>query len=104
MVDLRTSEETASAQRAVAMKKQEADCIKALEEKVEKLSRTVAEAELHGNKAAAEEKQVLVYHEKAAKEVEKANDMIKQLRSKFKNLLGPGKPSHAVEGRETTNS
>jgi plasmid stabilization system protein ParE len=53
------------------------------------LSRTVAEAELHGNKAAAEERQVLAYHEKAAKEVEKANDMIKQLRSKFKNLLGP---------------
>lgn len=99
VVDLRTSEETASAQRAVAMKKHEADCIKALEEKVEKLSRTVAEAELHGNKAAAEERQVLAYHEKAAKEVEKANDMIKQLRSKFKNLLGPGKPSHAVEGR-----
>jgi len=91
VVDLRTSEETASAQRVVGMRGQEADNLKAIEEKVEKLGLAVVEAEKHNSKTAMEEKEVMMEHEKAVKDLEKAKEVMDHFRKKFKDLLGPGK-------------
>ena len=90
VVDLRTSEETASAQRAAAMKEQDTANLMDLEEKAEKLSQAVAEAEKQSSKAAAEENECAALHEKTLIDVEKAKSSMQQLRNKFKDLLSPG--------------
>jgi hypothetical protein len=89
--DLRTSEETASAQRAAAVKEHEALAVMELEQTAKKLSQAVVVAEKNSSKAIAEEQESTSIHEKTLKEVEKAKTMMQQLRTKFKHLLTPGK-------------
>ena len=91
VVDLRTSEKTASEQRAAAMKEQEAAAVMELEQTVTKLTDAVAAAEKQASLAMAEEKESTSSYEKALKDVEKAKSMMQQLRNKFKHLLMPGK-------------
>lgn len=92
VVDLRTSEKTASEQRAAAVKEQEAAAVVELEQTATKLSDAEAAAEKQSSLAMAEEKESASLHEKAWKDLEKAKTMMQQLRNKFKHLLTPGKP------------
>lgn len=91
VVDLRTSEETASAQRDAALKEQETKVLQALQDKVDLLGRQAAEAEAVNQKAAAELKEVESIHEKAKRDVAKAESTIEHFRTKYQKYLGPGK-------------
>lgn len=89
--DMRTSDETASIDRAIAMREQEEANISELEGKLEELSKLSAEADKALARAEAEEKQCKLAHENSVKELSNVSKILEDFRTKFKNYLNAGK-------------
>ena len=91
VTDLRTSENTASVQRAASMKEQEESNLQGLEQKIVELSALASEAEATLNRAESEEKECKTAVDRGAEELEKAKKIQQEFRAKFAAYLGPGK-------------
>ena len=91
ITDLRTSFETASSQRAKALKGQDDVLIHALEAKVSELSQQVAEGEKKLKDMEALEKNQTNQVRVKSDEVQTAMRIQEEFKNSFKRFLGPGK-------------
>jgi vacuolar-type H+-ATPase subunit H len=90
VTDLRTSEETASAQRAHATREFDASQIAELETKCKELLSKVNEAEAAVSKLQEKEREGTAAVENACSDVAKAKRMQDEFMTKFRNYIGPG--------------
>jgi len=91
VTDLRTSDQTASSQRAASALEQEESNLKGLEQKIVELSALANEAEATLNRAGAEEQDAKTALQKTIQECEKAKKIQQEFRTKFSGYLGPGR-------------
>jgi hypothetical protein len=89
--DLRTSEETASSHRVVAVQEQEESQVKEFEAKVAEMSKMAVDAENAYTKVVQEEKEQMAAVLAAEEVVKKAMRIQEEFKQKFKSFLGPGK-------------
>ncbi|CAB9501781.1 Catalyzes the transfer of the gamma-phosphate of ATP to D-galactose to form alpha-D-galactose-1-phosphate (Gal-1-P) (By similarity) [Seminavis robusta] len=89
VTDLRTNENTASAQRAASIREQEDASLQQLEKKIVELSSLASEAETTLSRAENEEKEAKAAVDTGAAELEKAKQIQLDFRTKFANYLGP---------------
>lgn len=90
VTDLRTSEETASAQRAHATREFDSSQIAELEAKCKELLSKVNEAEAAVSKLQEKEREGAAAVENACSDVAKAKRMQDEFMTKFRNYIGPG--------------
>jgi hypothetical protein len=90
VVDLRTSEQSASSTRELCLRDQEELNVVELEQKATNLGLIAAEAEKAASKAYDEEKVALNNHENAVKALQKCKSTQQQFTTKFRNFFGPG--------------
>jgi hypothetical protein len=93
VTDLRTSEETASAQRAHATREFDASQIAELETKCKEFLSKVNEAEAAVSKLQEKEREGTAAVENASSDVAKAKRMQDEFMTKFRNYIGPGTQS-----------
>lgn len=91
VTDLRTSEETASNQRATAIREQEEASLADLERKSSKLSTLSMESEKNAVRADSDVKECMSAVEAAGKDVEKARKTLQDLQTKCRDYISPGK-------------
>jgi hypothetical protein len=91
MTDLRTSEETASLQRATAVTDKELAELGELQKKVKELATTVHEAEKNLAKLEKQEQDITPKVQEAIKDAEQKKIGLQNFRNKFSRYLGPGK-------------
>jgi hypothetical protein len=89
VADLRTSEQTASSHRAIAVEEQEESNMAELEKKVAELNNMAVEAETAMSRTETEKKESTEAVEGAVKELEKAKRMLDEFKTKFRNFLSP---------------
>lgn len=94
--DLRTSEESASACRAAAVREFEEKELAGLEKKYRDLMNTVGEAEKACAAAQKDEQECMKALQTTEKEVAKATRCQDDFRNKLRNYLGPGTFCHAA--------
>lgn len=94
IADLRTSEETASSQRANSVRDIEVSEMELLQKKCVELNKVLAETEKEIMKVQSEEKECLTAAEAASKEVAKARRCQDDFRNKFRGYFGQGTLSH----------
>jgi hypothetical protein len=94
MTDLRTSDETASMQRAEAAHEQEEAGLQDLETKTAEVATQITASENALAQAEKEEKDCSVKVDEAVKDSEKSKRNMANFRTKFSRYLGPGKCSH----------
>jgi hypothetical protein len=87
VADLRTSEDTASSHRALAMQEQEESNMAELEKKVADLNTMATEAETAMTRTETEKQECIVAVDAAVKELEKAKRMLEEFKTKFRNFL-----------------
>lgn len=90
MTDLRTSDETASAQRAAAVQEQEETEISDLENKVAETTSAVGNADNNLARMEKEEKDTTAKVKEAIKDYETKKMSLQNFRTKFSRFLGPG--------------
>lgn len=91
MTDLRTSEETASLQRATAVTDKELAELGELQKKVKELAITVQEAERNLAKHEKQDQEITPKVQEAIKDAEQKRIGLQNFRNKFSRYLGPGK-------------
>jgi hypothetical protein len=91
MTDLRTSEETASLQRATAVTDKELAELGELQKQVKELASTVNEAEKNLAKLEKQEQDITPKVQEAIKDAEQKKIGLQNFRNKFSRYLGPGK-------------
>jgi hypothetical protein len=90
MTDLRTSDETASAQRAAAVQEQEETELSELENKVAETTSAVGNADNNLARMEKEEKDITAKVKEAIKDYETKKMSLQNFRTKFSRFLGPG--------------
>ena len=91
LTDLRTSDSSASAQRAASLREMEEAVLAELEKKATALHTMAVEAEAAAKRAAEEDNNATTAYEKTALDLEKAKRMHADFMNKFRNYIGPGK-------------
>lgn len=97
--DLRTSEETASMQRALAKKELEEEMLKDLESNVNEMNKASTEAEKAVSEATRKEKDQEAAVVAAVEDMKNAVRIQEEFKTKFKDFLGPGKRSPSSAAR-----
>ena len=91
LTDLRTSDATASAQRAEAIMKKEIDDVKKMEEKGTALRKNIAEQQKNVEIIRKQQRDLTQKYKETAKEYEKTKQTYKEFRTKYGRYFGPGK-------------
>jgi hypothetical protein len=99
LMDLRTSEETASVARAEAARQYEESILTDLEKKVHQLNEVVLQADEKTNRSLEKEKQETAVVEQAMNELEKTNQVFEKFKEKFRNFLDAGTCERYFLGR-----
>jgi hypothetical protein len=91
VTDLRTSEDTASKQRATAIREQEEASLSDLEAKSAKLSTLSMDSEKNSMRADADVKECMNSVETAGKDVEKSRKALQDFQTKCRDYISPGR-------------
>ena len=91
MTDLRTSDATASAQRAEAIMKKELDDVKKLEDREAAIKKNMGEMEKNMEIIRKQQHELGLKLKQTVKEYEKTKQHLQAFRTKYSNFFGPGK-------------